>query len=142
MLRQWDDRCLTQGFSACRGFPEETSGWEPRAGSSQLSEGGKEYSRQRQQLHQGPKTTEGEQGRGHECDLIWLDHRIYACMWACVCVCVCICLCVHMPTCWNRRGQRGEPGEGGTHWLMQNKTLSIKPRAMGPTGGILNREGT
>lgn len=90
MLRQWDNRCLTQGFSACRGFPEEeTSVWEPRAGSNQLSEGGKGYSRQRQQLHQGPKTTEGEQDRGHECDLIWLDHRIYACM------CVCVPVCVH-----------------------------------------------
>lgn len=53
-----------------------------------------------------------------------------------------VCLCVHMHTRWNRRGQRGEPGKGGTHWLKQNKTLGIIPRAMGPIGGILDREGT
>lgn len=94
-LRQGDERCLTQASDACRGIPEEeTSSWEQRAGSNQLSEGGKEYSRQRQQLHQGSKTTERGQNRGYECDLIWLDHRIYACggggMWVCACVCICI----------------------------------------------------
>lgn len=53
-----------------------------------------------------------------------------------------MCLSVHVHAHWSTRGQRGEPGEVGTHWLMQNKTLGIIRRAMGPNGGILNREGT
>lgn len=101
MLRQREERHLIQAWGACGGFPEEkTSSWELRAGSNQFFEGEDEYSRQSEQLHQGPKTREDEQVRGHERDLIWLDHRAYVCMWACMCIWgVYACLCVHVCTC-------------------------------------------
>lgn len=64
------------------------------------------------------------------------------CMYVPVCACAGVCMCVHVHACWSGRGQRGEPGKMGMHWLMQNKTLGIILRAMGSIRGILNREGT